>query len=556
MLCPYRLIMIAGQMFNVAQKLSELAQRYPDKDALVFPELHGRTLTYQTLNFSKLAMNVNRLANAFHSLGLAKGDRVVVMVPISIELYLVLIALLKMGVIAVFIDPWVGREQMARCCQLTEPKAFIGVFKAHLLRLFSPAIRQIPIQIVTRGPALLGETKLENLLRAGISEFETVSVSEEDPALITFTTGSTGIPKGAQRTHGFLMAQHEVLSAHLGFSPSDIDLPSLPVFVLNNLANGITSVFPLMNPLKPSETNPAWVVHQIKEFKVTTSAGSPAFFWPIAQYCLAHNIKLESIRAIFTGGAPVRPELIEALTEILPNGTAHVVYGSTEAEPISMINAQDILNETAQLIKEGQGNCVGKPVEEIDVRIIKISDAPINFTNWESLSQPAGPIGEIVVTGLHVNKTYYKNPEAVRENKFQDDQGRIWHRTGDTGYFDAKGRLWLMGRVKNRVIRAGQELHSLQIEPVVDQLDFVERSALIGVPDAKLGERAVLIVKAKEKNFFKRFPSERTWRKQIETLCQQKNFPMDEIHFCKKIPVDPRHNAKIEYSKLRQWYSA
>ena len=548
--------MASNPITNVAQKLSELAQRYPDKKALVFPRLHGRTLTYQTLNFSELALNVNRLANAFQNLGLVKGDRVMVMIPISIELYLVLIALLKMGAIAVFIDPWVGREQVARCCQLTQPKAFIGVFKAHLLRLFSPAIRKIPIQIVTGGPALLGEPKLENLLRAGTSEFQTVSVSTEDPALITFTTGSTGIPKGAQRTHGFLMAQHEVLSAHLGLLPSDIDLPSLPVFVLNNLANGITSIFPLMNPLKPSEINPAWVVHQIKEFKVTTSAGSPAFFGSIAHYCLAQDIKLESVRAIFTGGAPVRPELIEALRKILPNGTAYVVYGSTEAEPISMISAQDILNETAQLTKQGKGNCVGQPVEEIDVRIIKISDNSINFKDWESLSQPAGAIGEIVVTGHHVNKTYYKNPEAVRENKFQDDQGDIWHRTGDTGYFDAKGRLWLMGRVKNRVIRAGHELHPLQIEPVVDQLDFVERSALIGVSDAKLDQRAVLIVETKEKNFFKRFSRERSWRTQIETLCQQKDFPLDEIHFCQKIPVDPRHNAKIEYSQLRQRYSA
>jgi acyl-CoA synthetase (AMP-forming)/AMP-acid ligase II len=397
---------------------------------------------------------------------------------------------------------------------------------------------------------------LKNLLSTSSSECDTEPVNPNDPALITFTTGSTGFPKGAQRTHEFLLAQHQVLSRHLGLRSNDVDMPTLPVFVLNNLANGITSVIPPMNPLKPAAVNPALVVRQMQEFKVTTSAGSPAFFLPIAQYCLTHKIRLESVRAIFTGGAPVRPELIQTLTKILPNGSAYVVYGSTEAEPISMISAQEILNETSSLTVKGGGNCVGKPVDEIEVLIIQIIEGLIEFAAWETLILPVGEIGEIVVAGHHVNKTYYKNPDAVRENKFKDSEGRVWHRTGDTGYLDQQGRIWLIGRVKNRVRRAHQTLHPLQIEPIIGQLDFVARSALIGISDETLGQKALLIVEPREKNFLHRLRWQDHWRKEIEILCQASQFPVDEIRFHQKIPIDSRHNAKIEYATLRKQYEA
>ena len=542
--------------FNVASRLTEFAKSYPDKKILVFPYRAkfgvGHKISYRDITFAQLENNVNRLANSLREAGLKNGDRVVVMVPMSIELYIVVITLLKMGAITVFIDPWVGLKQIIHCCELTQPTAFIGIRKSHLLRIFSNVLRRIPVKIVTNGPAFFGETILQNLLDSGKPEFQTEPVCEEDTALITFTTGSTGTPKGANRTHGFLLAQQKVLSESIKLTPQDIDLPALPIFVLKNMANNVTSVLPLMNFLKPSEVNPDWILQQFRDWNVTTSIGSPAFFEPIARFCLERKIKLEKVRAIFTGGGPVKPELIEMLTKILPNGTANIVYGSTEAEPISLISAKEILTDSEHLTKTGQGNCVGSPIEDIEVRIIKIQDVPINFkeTDWDRLLLPQDKIGEIIVTGNHVNKDYYKNPEAVRENKFMDEQGFTWHRTGDTGYFDVKGRLWLVGRVKNRVIRAGQEMYPLQIEPLVNQLPFVKLSALIGLPNHKLGQKAILIVETTEKGFFKL----KRWKEQIKDLCLKKGWRIDEIYFSKHIPVDPRHNAKIDYEKLRKRY--
>ncbi len=544
--------MSTAKHFNVAHNLSQLAERFPDKKALVIPRHSSQMTPYATLTFADLEQESHSLAHGFVGLGLSRGDRVLVMIPMSAELYLVLIGLFKLGAVAVFIDPWIGLTQLARCCELTQPKAFIGVAKAHLLRWLSPIVRRIPLQFVVGDTAFFGTPRLQMRLSRRTPTFETAPVSEEDPALITFTTGSTGLPKGAERTHGFLMAQHEVLSRHLALSPEDIDMPTLPVFVLNNLANGTTSVLPLMNPLRPADINPSVVVRQVQEFKITTTAGSPAFFWPIAEYCLLQNITLESLRTVFIGGAPVPSELIEALSKIMPESTISVVYGSTEAEPISLIRAEEILSETAPLTKAGLGICVGKPMPEVETRIIKMTE---NVTDLDSLVQPVGVIGEIAVTGRHVNQTYYKNPKAVRENKFEDEKGRIWHRTGDAGYLDERDRLWLVGRVQNRVVRAGENWHPLQIEPQIDGLPFVARSALIGLPEAKLGQKAVLIIEPAQKQLFRRLYSQSHWKSQITKRCHERGIPIDEVHFCRRIPVDPRHNAKIDYALLRRRFS-
>jgi acyl-CoA synthetase (AMP-forming)/AMP-acid ligase II len=541
--------------FNVAHKLSLAAQRFPDKKALVFPKHRGNQLTYESITFAELETRVNQLTSVFSKLVLRKGDHVLVMVPMSMDLYLVLSALLKMGLIAVFIDPWVGRKQIEMCCELTQPRVFIGTAKAHLLRIFSSSIRRISVKIVTDRSSLFGALSLPKLIARASPESKTENVNSEDPALLTFTTGSTGLPKGAVRTHGFLLAQHEILTEYLGLTSDDVDLPALPIFVLNNLANGITSVIPDANPRKPAEVDPAVIVKQIREFKVTTSAGSPALFATLARYCLARSIKLDTMRALFTGGAPVRPEIVKGLKNVLPQGEVYVVYGSTEAEPISMISAQAILDETISLTQKGKGNCVGLPVKEIEVRIIKISEQPIAFNNWASLSQPTECIGEIIVTGAHVNKSYHKNPQAVRENKFIDDAGKVWHRTGDTGYFDTQGRLWLVGRVKYRVIRDGVEYHPLQIEPIIDDLNWVARSALIGLRDARLGQSLVLVIEPLKTHFFQRALLQNRWRKEILELCQSKHIPVDKIYFCSQIPTDPRHQAKIEYTKLRNRYA-
>jgi acyl-CoA synthetase (AMP-forming)/AMP-acid ligase II len=538
--------------FNVASKLAEFALTYPDKKIIIFPEKSKTTLSYHTLTYGQLQERVNRLAYSLSSLGLKKGDRAVVMVPMSIDLYVIIIALLTMGATTVFIDPWVGKKQIIRCCTLTQPRGFFGIRKAHLLRLLSHEVRKIPIKVIVGSRSLFAERNLGDLIKRGKGEFQTVPVRKGDTALITFTTGSTGTPKGANRTHAFLLAQQKVLSESIPMSQEDIDLPGLPIFVLKNLAHNVSSVIPLMDFMKPTEVEPSLIVQQIKEWNVTTCVGSPAFFERIADYCLEKNIKLEKIRALYTGGGPVTPELIDNLSHILPNGTPYIVYGSTEAEPISLLNAEDITQETGKMVNEGYGNCVGKPVKDIEVRILEPTEGPIDFekTDWKSLEKTSGSIGEIVVTGEHVNKEYYKNPTAVRENKFTDERGRVWHRTGDAGYIDKRGRIWLVGRVKNRITKDGKDFYPLQIEPLIDNLPSVRRSGLVAVSQGSSDKKILVFIEVTDKGGQEREKREHD----IKDVCKRKGLEIDGVVQIEKIPVDPRHHTKIDYEKLKKFF--
>lgn len=545
---------------NVIGYLDHWAKEAPDRLALVFPRkvrpvthppdavsaLLGVTLDYASVTFAELSERVDRLAASLRAHGLQSGDRVVVMIPMSLDLYTLLLALLKLAVVIVFIDPWVGLAQIKRCIALTEPKAFAGIPLMQLLGRTSGVLKPIPMRLTARGPALPGELSLARLLAESHPPVPTVEVTPETPALVTFTTGSTGLPKGANRTHGFLMAQHEALAREMGLKPGDVDLTTLPIFVLNNLASGVTSVLPKMTSAKPSAVDPRVIMRQILDFQVTTAVGSPAYWKPIADYCAANGLKLNTLRTLFTGGGPVPPGLLDTLRPLMPHGEAFIGYGSTEAEPVAMISASEVVSETGERTRAGEGNCVGKPAHGIRLKVIPIQPGPVDV-GPEGLSAqelPPWEIGELVVSGAHVNKDYYRNPEAVRENKIRDTDGTIWHRLGDVGYQDALGRIWLVGRVNNLIRHAGRTLYPIQVEALVHQLPFVSLAAVVNHGDA-------LVVAVQPQHWGDRRQRE-TWEEAVHAHMALQGIPVDRVHFFRALPVDPRHNVKIDYPKLQK----
>ena len=548
---------------NVIGYLDHWAVAAPDRPAVVFPRrvrpaaetpdpvsaLLGVTLDYDTVTFAELSERVNRLAAALSARGLRAGDRVVVMIPMSLELYTLLLALLKLAVIIVFIDPWVGLPQIKRCIALTEPKAFAGIPMIQLLGRLSGVLSPIPMRLTARGPALPGEIRLERLLDEVHPPVPTQEVAPEDTALVTFTTGSTGVPKGANRTHGFLMAQHEALSREMGLRPGDVDLTTLPIFVLNNLASGVTSVLPKMTSAKPSEVDPRVIVRQILDHRITTAVGSPAYWKPIADFCQTHGLPLSTLRTLFTGGGPVPPGLLETLRPLMPNGEAYIGYGSTEAEPVAMITASEVCESTGARTRAGEGNCVGKPAHGIRLKVIPIVEGPVapGPEGLASMELPAGTIGELVVTGEHVGKDYYRNPEAVRENKIRDVDGTIWHRLGDVGYLDGEGRIWLVGRVNNVIHHGRRTLYPIQVEALVYQLPFVKLAAVLNHGDA-------LVLAVTPVTWGDRRQRE-TWEEALHEHMALQGVPLDRMVFLRKMPVDPRHNVKIDYAKLKRQLS-
>src|SRR5262249_32873961 len=222
---------------NVAEILLQRAEELGDSAAIV--DVHrNRPRSY---NFRELDAATANVAGQLKNADLKPGDGVLLLHPVTAELYLVLIALLRLGCVAIFLDPSAGRQHVERCCAIFPPKAFFGSPRAQLWRWTVPALRHVPQSFCSTW--FPGAQRLD-LLATARSVREIVPVAAEAPALVTFTSGSTGQPKAALRTHGFLLAQHRVLAESLALQPGIRDLTTLPIFVLANLASGATSVLP------------------------------------------------------------------------------------------------------------------------------------------------------------------------------------------------------------------------------------------------------------------------------------------------------------------------
>ncbi|HEX2094643.1 MAG TPA: AMP-binding protein [Longimicrobiaceae bacterium] len=516
---------------NIAARLAERATLHPERTAIV-EYAGGRA---RRITFGALAERVAALAAGLRESRIGPGDRVLIFVPMSIDLYVALLAVFHAGATAVFLDAWSGRARLDAAVVAARPKAFIGSPRAHLLRLLSGAVRGIPVKWIV-GRRLLPLSRYQRPPRARPAE----PVASDHPALVTFTTGSTGAPKGAARSHAFLWAQHRALAAHLRLTEEDVDLPTLPVFVLNNLATGTPSVIPDFDPRRPAEIDPPTVFRQIEVEGVTTSCGSPAFYERLAGWCAGRGRKLP-LRALFTGGAPVYPPLARLLADTVA-GEAHVIYGSTEAEPVAGIEARTML---AAMEGGGEGICVGPPVPEITLRLIRPCDGPVELgpSGWKEWEAGWGDAGEIVVAGDHVLRGYLDHPEADRANKVRDGD-RVWHRTGDGGRVDAEGRLWLMGRISQRVERAGATWWSTPAEVRALGAPGVRHAAYLGLPDPALGQRAVLCVEVAEGRL--------DAAERAALLRRLDPVPVDELRVLPRIPRDPRHASKTDVTALRR----
>jgi olefin beta-lactone synthetase len=530
---------------NVVARLRAVAARTPDRPAFVFDGAAGR----RQVTFAELWNSVDRAGAGLRARGLAAGDRAIVMVPMSIELYIVLLGVLKVGAAAVFVDPWIGVRQVAAFAAFAEPTAFLGIAKSHWLRQLERRLRRIRLSVTT-GRRLLSiparHTLAELLEAAGDGAIHPVRPS--DPALITFTSGSSGTPKGSNRTHGFLVAQHEALSGEFPYDDADIDMPMFPVFALNNLATGITSIVPDIDFRHVAECDGAKLLAQIRRERVTTVTASPPFFDRLAEACIADSTPPFAPRRLLTGGAPVRDDQLRRWRSTWPAARIEVVYGSTEAEPVAHIDAGERLEWTGPADPRA-GYLLGRPADCVRWRIVRITKGPIQLgpEGWGKwLVAPPMP-GELIVAGAHVGKDYFRNPEATTENKIIDTDRTVWHRMGDTVYADAGGMLRLVGRVHSTIVRRGEYVHPQLLEVAARGEDQrIAAIATIGLPDAALGESVVIVVEIADPN------AARATADEVAARLRQAGFPVDRVVITgKPLPVDPRHNSKIDNPPLR-----
>lgn len=511
---------------NLAARLAARASGHPDRPAII----EGRGRRRRVTTFGELAERVARLGGGLRSRGFQKGDRALLFVPMSTDLYVALLGILHAGGVAVFLDAWAGRARLEAAVDDAAPRAFIGTPRAHLLRLLSRSLRRIPLRFIAgRGPLALG--------RIHAPAGPAVAVDGAAHALITFTTGSTGRPKAAARSHDFLWAQHQVLARHLALREDDIDMPTLPVFVLNNLALGVTTVLPDFDPRRPADIDPAAVLRQMRDERVTTTSGSPAFYERLVAYATTRAERIP-VRALFTGGAPVFPPLARSLAAAI-DGDVHVLYGSTEAEPIASITAAELARLSGA--RGAVGVCAGQPVEEVEVRIIRVVEGPASAT----AEAPPDGTGEIIVAGEHVLRGYLDDPKAEALAKIPDGE-RVWHRTGDCGRIDADGRLWLLGRVGQRVERRDGTWWPMVAEARALTVPGVRHAAYLGMPRPGADMAAVLCIETESGSGSGTADLVDRVRAALAPI------PVDEVRVLDRIPRDPRHASKTDVGRLRE----
>lgn len=466
----------------------------------------------EVLTYQELHSQITKLTALLKKNGVNTQSKVVILAALDWPLYAAIASLFQMGAVVVLIDPWASSAYIEGALSQVTPDFLIISKKARFFYL-KKAIRQIPRKIL-----------LEDLVHSTspLRDEVVTQVDSEKTALITFTSGTTGIPKGFDRSHGFLLAQQEAHDEYFQHKAHEIDLTMYPVFVLSNLKSGMTSILINGNLRKIDSIDVNVLYEQIIRHNVQSVTLSPVILDKLVSFCLKENKPL-GLKKVFTGGAPVRRSICEKLMKLNPEIEGFIVYGSTEAEPIALISMKETLLESHQL---KFGTHLGRIVGALKWTL---SPLPEKIHPYHD-----GEIGDVHLTGKFVGKRYWNNPQAFKENKWTDDRGEVWHKTGDIAQLK-NGQLYMLGRKSFPIETEEGLLFPVPIENQIDEIPGVVKSAYF------IREQKITLV----------FSGSQIAKPSIESFFQQEKLPIHEILWVKEIPMDSRHRSKIDLPKLK-----
>lgn len=541
---------------SIADQVLDIARTDPTRVAMISARWPiRRSPTYRHWTYEELSRRAESLAVGLRSLGIGEGTLCSFMVPPCFDAMVLGVALWRVGAVTVGIEPHShGLRQVARCLGRVGPEAFFGTPSAHAGRVaFGWGRGTVDIKVVVGHSGLPGIPTLRSLEIGTGGEPVPADVAPEDVTVIAFTTGSTGEPKPTVLRQRNLAAMVDAVIDHWGFDTDGgvIDMPTFPMFWIVGLSAGGTVVVPPMDfTLKgPGDADPSRLLRTINDCGVRSMFGSPALLTNLAEYAARSGETTPSLERIVAGGAEVPGPLFAKVKAMLgPGGEMYSDYGATEALPVSEIAGDTVLEETWPLTERGAGLCVGSPLPGVEVRVVALGEGEI--PTWSDATElPVGEIGEIVARSPHISEEYYRQPRVTAENKIADGDGAPWHRLGDMGYVDADGRLWACGRRSHRVCTDQGVAYPLCVEPVFNTHPAVERSALVALRDGGVTRAAVCV--------------ERTQGAQGDTgriegelleLAQRHEATrsIERFVFVDRIPVDRRHNAKIDRPLLSE----
>ncbi|MCZ6506577.1 MAG: long-chain fatty acid--CoA ligase [Acidobacteria bacterium] len=457
-------------MLNLASILEQSALRHSDKAAFV---LGGHGLT-----FGELDAAARKVAGALVSMGVTRGDKVALTCPNLPYFPIVYFGILKAGAAVVPLNVLFKAREVEYHLKDSEAKAYFCFEGTAELAIgkegaagFGGADGCDHLVAITADPAapspLAGATTLGALLAAGDPTFDTVQTGADDTAVILYTSGTTGQPKGAELSHSNLFMNCLVSRDVLAFEPEDRTLVVLPLFhsfgqvVLMNtgVLCGVTSI---LSPRFEAEA----ALALMQEHRISVFAGVPTMYWALL-HAEAEGVDLAAIaanmRLAVSGGSALPVQVLREFEErfgvpILEG------YGLSETSPVASFNHLD---------RERKPGSVGTPIWGVEMRIVDDEDNEV----------PTGEAGEIVIRGHNVMKGYYRRPEANAKAL----RGG-WFHSGDVGIMDEDGYFFIVDRTKDMIIRGGFNVYPREIEEVMMEHPDVSLVAVLGEPHEQHGE--------------------------------------------------------------------
>jgi acyl-CoA synthetase (AMP-forming)/AMP-acid ligase II len=449
---------------NIGSLLTRHARYRPDHLAFVFQD---QRWTWRDLN-----CNINRLANALLSLGIQKGDKVATILPNSAELYETYWAVTKIGAVIVPLSTLLLRPAMKSLLQ--DSDSVVLITNANFANDINAIKAELPA--IAEGRYLLtDDTEIPgfqnyHVLKAssGDQEPEGMVIHPDDPFNIMYSSGTTGLPKGIVHTHRIRAAYGTSFAASYRMTPESVTMHAGAIVFNGAFVDLMPTIFVGATYILLSQFDPISYIEAIEREKVTHVMMVPAQIIALLNAPNFSAEALQSLEMILSLGAPLHREHKDELNRRLP-GRFYELYGLTEG----FVTVLDKLDYPAK------PDSVGVPPPFFEMKIVDVSGKEV----------PAGEIGEICGRGPILMPGYYKRPDLTAE-AVKDG----WLHSGDLGYVDDDGFLYLVDRQKDMIISGGVNVYPRDIEEIVVQHPAVKEAAVFGIPHDKWGETPLAAV--------------------------------------------------------------
>ena len=466
---------------------------------------------------------MKRIAVGLRATGLEPGDRVALLIPPGPDLVAVLYGCWRAGLVTVMADKGLGLRGLGRAIRGSRPAWIIGPTNAlAAARTMRWAPGAQAIQVGGRAvPGLSVHSTLDQVAARGTAAAPAPPAAT-DPAAVLFTSGATGPAKGVRYLHGQLEEQRDALVRTYNITNDDRLVAAFAPFALYGPALGIPSAIPDVDVTEPAALTASALNDACTAVNATLAFASPSALANVVATATTSFLGLARLRLVLSAGAPVQPALLRSVARLCPAADLHTPYGMTEALPVADIDLVTI-NGTGP----GRGVNVGHPVHGARVRIDPLSET----------------MGRILVSAPWLSDGYdglWATEAAARSV----DENSVWHDSGDVGHLDADGSLWIEGRGVHIVSTVNGLLTPVPIEIEAETVQAIGRAAAVGVGPIGV-QQLVVVVEGAHDGLAP--PSV------ADAVRQAVTAPVAAVLSRKKLPVDIRHNAKIDRAALAAW---